>query len=323
MATMNYVKDRRKWRVRWCAVNRRTRYRFAGSRYFFEKYQAIQFYGDIEKQEKLVRTSEVRPAEAIETVTAEFLRHIKKHTSRTQQHYRMVVENFVSSLPKSVMRIHQIDVTQIRECLYRLRDRKRTNRTLNAHLTVIKSFCRYYSEQFKLVNPALSISMLAEDPPKRRFLTGTEYTSVLEIAQKTARDRIIFIANTGLRASEFASLGPDNFSTDRSAITITGKGRKRRTIPLNRSARSVVSAIKPATKNALYLQFTRLARKAGIEPFGPHALRHYFATQLLLKGVPIIKVSKLLGHNSVKTTERIYSHILPDDIADVTNVLDE
>ena len=323
MATLGYVKGRRKWRIRWCAINRKTHYKFAGSRYFFEKHLAIQFYADIEAQEKLVRTSEVRPAEAVGSVKDDFFRHIKKYTPRTQQHYRMVITGFLSGLPRAVVRIHQIDAAHIREYLYRLRDTNRTNRTLNAHLTAIKSFCRFYSEQFKLINPAAAISMFVEDPPKRRFLTGTEYTKTLNVAGPLARARIIFLANTGLRASEFASVTISNLNHDCSALTVVGKGRKRRTIPLNRNARTVIPALQICSKNALYLQFTRLAKKAGIPSFGPHALRHYFATQLLLAGVPIAKVSKLLGHKSIKTTEQCYAHILSTDLANATDVLDD
>src|SRR5271165_6880109 len=39
----------------------------------------------------------------------------------------------------------------------------------------------------------------------------------------------------------------------------------------------------------------------------PHMLRDTFAVELLLAGVPIDQVSILLGHASVKTTERHYA----------------
>ena len=41
--------------------------------------------------------------------------------------------------------------------------------------------------------------------------------------------------------------------------------------------------------------------------FTPHCLRNTFAVDLLQKGVPIEEVSKLLGHSSIKTTEKSYS----------------
>ena len=229
----------------------------------------------------------------------------------------------IVALPKNIIRIQQIEPAHIQEYLYRLRDAGRKNRTLNCHLTAIKSFCRYYSERYQIDNPASKIKFLKEDPPQSRFLKPEEYQKILDLAPPLVRDRIMFLANTGLRASEFSSLAADNLDPQATSITITGKGRHKRTIPLNRTARSILPRIEPATPNALYLQFSRLAKKLQLPKFGPHSCRHYFATQLLLKGVPIIIVSKLLGHASIRTTERCYAHILEADLAKATCVLDE
>ena len=55
-------------------------------------------------------------------------------------------------------------------------------------------------------------------------------------------------------------------------------------------------------------------KSTGIEghpkPF--HDLRHTFATDLLLAGVPIFKVSRWLGHSSIQITCDTYGHLLPD-----------
>jgi site-specific recombinase XerD len=320
MANLRYLKNRSRWWVRWRAKSRKSNYVFEGSKVFLEKTQAIKFYAEIEEQERLVRSGSVTPGETIADIIVKFKQHIKRHTSRTQKHYRSVIDRFAASLHKSVVRIHQLEQSHIRDYLYGLRDAGNKNRTLNAHLTVLKSFCRYYSNDLGIDNPASKVSMLTEDPPEHRFLTYEEYLKILEVAHPLAKPRIIFLANTGLRASEFAGL--ECVSPQATSITITGKGRKRRTVPLNQSARNVVPELSICSRRALYSQCQLLARRAGIPVFGPHALRHYFATQLLLKGVPIIKVSKLLGHESVKTTQQIYAHILPDDMANSTDVLD-
>ena len=61
-------------------------------------------------------------------------------------------------------------------------------------------------------------------------------------------------------------------------------------------------------------RFIRKIRKAKItghpKPF--HDLRHTFATDLLLAGVPILKVSRWLGHTSIQITCDTYGHLLPD-----------
>ncbi len=52
-----------------------------------------------------------------------------------------------------------------------------------------------------------------------------------------------------------------------------------------------------------------------------HTLRHTFASRLVQAGVSIAKVSKLLGHSSVQTTE-IYAHLAPNEVSvEAVNVL--
>lgn len=59
----------------------------------------------------------------------------------------------------------------------------------------------------------------------------------------------------------------------------------------------------------------RAAKKAGLEtdeskePVGIHTLRHYVATKLLESGVEMYVVSRILGHESIKTTVDIYGHL--------------
>ena len=52
-----------------------------------------------------------------------------------------------------------------------------------------------------------------------------------------------------------------------------------------------------------------------------HTLRHTFASRLVQAGVSLAKVSKLLGHSSVTTTE-IYAHLAPNEVSEeATKVL--
>lgn len=56
-------------------------------------------------------------------------------------------------------------------------------------------------------------------------------------------------------------------------------------------------------------------RKAGIEPSATfHELRDTFASHLVIAGVPILTVSKLLGHADVRITEKHYAHLRPDHL---------
>ena len=54
---------------------------------------------------------------------------------------------------------------------------------------------------------------------------------------------------------------------------------------------------------------------AGIDPpIGFHGLRDTFASHLVMSGVPLLTVSKLLGHADTRTTEKYYAHLAPDHL---------
>lgn len=52
----------------------------------------------------------------------------------------------------------------------------------------------------------------------------------------------------------------------------------------------------------------------------PHDLRHTYASRLVRAGVPLIRVRDLLGHESIKTTER-YAHLAPNEHDDIRAVI--
>ena len=51
---------------------------------------------------------------------------------------------------------------------------------------------------------------------------------------------------------------------------------------------------------------TKLCERNGLPVITVHGLRHMFATILIERGVPLVKISGLLGHNSIHTTYEYY-----------------
>lgn len=137
----------------------------------------------------------------------------------------------------------------------------------------------------------------------------------------------------GLRVSEAASLQVGQINFEAGFLRCIGKGNKERIVPLGRHAQEAVQeylrAARPhlirkrAGQQAVFVnwggqaltrqriwQLIRLyARKTHLtKTFGPHALRHSFATHLLGRGADLRTVQELLGHANIATTQR-YTHV--------------
>jgi integrase/recombinase XerD len=137
---------------------------------------------------------------------------------------------------------------------------------------------------------------------------------------------------TGLRVSELVGLKRSAVMRDANFLTVVGKGRKERVVPVNDRAREAVKAylatlapgswLFPAASASGHLErqvFGRelkaLAARAGIGAarVAPHVLRHAFASHLLMGGADLRVVQTLLGHADISTTQ-IYTHVLDEKL---------
>ena len=76
---------------------------------------------------------------------------------------------------------------------------------------------------------------------------------------------------------------------------------------------STVAVSPPAISCRSY--FRGVLKKAGLPEIRFHDLRHTAATLMLADGVPLVTVSKILGHSSPAITAAIYAHALDDQKA--------
>ena len=158
---------------------------------------------------------------------------------------------------------------------------------------------------------------------------------LVEIADETPlsiRDRAILelMYSSGLRLSELTGLNLDSIDISDAIITVTGKGRKTRKVPVGRQAiKALKSWLKVRSEftdndeNALFVskRGTRIstrsiqkrldqwAIKQGlVTHVNPHMLRHSFASHLLESSSDLRAVQELLGHSDISTTQ-IYTHL--------------
>jgi len=73
---------------------------------------------------------------------------------------------------------------------------------------------------------------------------------------------------------------------------------------------------------SLNYQWRKLMVAAGLPTtITPHIIRHSVATNLVSSGVPILRVSKLLGHSSSVITEKVYAKFTPEFTKETVNAI--
>ena len=249
--------------------------------------------------------------------------HICRHSKHTYIAYTRAIDGFVKGAPKF---IKQVKTEHIEQYIIPL-SKKYAARSVNVYLAAIKSWFRWLNENEGIEDVAKKIQFFRTLPPNQRILSKAEYDKVVEAATGYAKDVIQFLSNTGLRSQEFLDLKPN--SIGRQFITIVGKGRRQRAIPINHTVKQILKDdpdINFAKSVTNYKALSRLchkaAKQADIDRFSPHSLRHFFSDSLHRKGVSTSFISKLLGHSNILTTEQIYIHWQDENLLGVTDVLD-
>lgn len=149
-----------------------------------------------------------------------------------------------------------------------------------------------------------------------------------------ARTILNLLPRTGLRISEACGLSRDNIDSQNGMyfLTFRGKGDKERTVPLVGSALTVLDQHlqrhrpkrwlfggymgRPIGPHAVRKHTRKIAAShEGLAGLSPHVLRHTFATMALRNGMDLKRLQEILGHSSIKTTER-YLHPSRSDLHD-------
>lgn len=230
-------------------------------------------------------------------------------------------------------------VDDLRAFIYDLHKQGKTARTQARIISGVKSYYRYlvYSEDIKS-DP----TELLEMPKIGLYLPdvlsldeiNNMVTSIDLSKPEGQRNKAIIetLYGSGLRVSELVELKLSNIYREEGYMLVEGKGSKQRLVPLSDVSKRQIelwmidrNSVKIArgeedilflnrrghrlTRAMIFHIVKELAILAGIKKrISPHTLRHSFATHLLHNGASLLAIQKMLGHESLTTTE-IYTHV--------------
>ncbi len=232
--------------------------------------------------------------------------------------------------------VEQVSAERVRAFLQYVEEERRcTSATRNQRLAAIRTLAGFVAEHSP--EHIAWCGEIRRIPFKKTVQPGVPYLEKPEIdALLRAPDRdtiqgrrdyalLLFLYNSGARASEAAGLRIADLDLAQPAVRLLGKGNKIRYCPLWPATvqtitplvadRAPIQAVflnrrgQPITRFGIHTLVERCAQKATAEVpslaskrVSPHTVRHTAAVFLLRAGVDINTIRAWLGHASINTT---------------------
>ncbi len=285
-----------------------------------------------------------RPVEELTKEWLASLAHERRASPHTLRAYGDDVRRFLSFIGDhhggraSVSTLQRLKPADLRAFLTVRRAQGLGPRGLQRTLAGIRSLYRYLEREGltdsaavrAVRSPRLPRTLprpLSEDDAARTIAeAGTRHTNDNHPQWLDARNiaLITLLYGTGLRISEALSLKRGDAPLGTS-LTVVGKGRKERSVPVLDVVREAIDAyvgvcpVAAAKTEPLFVSrrghpmnareaqalMQRLRSRLGLPSSAtPHALRHSFATHILTNGGDLRSVQELLGHASLSTTQK-------------------
>ena len=269
-----------------------------------------------------------------------YLRYERNRSELTVSRYELSLRDFESYFKNqdSHLSWQSVDADVIRGWIESMMDKGDMASTVNTALSAVRSFFRFALAR-KLVehDPAHIVKGPKKLKPLPQFVREEEMNRLLDqheiwsdsYIDTRARTIIILFYETGIRLAELVGLDDDDIDFSSHQIKVTGKRNKQRIIPFGSELENTLRTyivrrdkeqirqgaalfvnkrghrIAPAMVRKIVRQYLSLVTT--MKKRSPHVLRHSFATAMLNNGAGLESVRRLLGHESVATTE-IYTH---------------
>lgn len=241
--------------------------------------------------------------------------------------FKLLVEYLVNEKDMKLTDITFANVTRdiILDFLKSLEEKGNSIRTRNQRLAAIKSFYNFCAleeiENIENINKVLSIKSKKFLKPLQDYLTEEETKELFDSIDTSTfigkRNLLILVLlyDTAARANEIINLKLENINLEEKRIILIGKGNKARIVPIMENTKQMLASYMQKTNNLTYLfenktqkyneRFIRdiLLNVNLTKKISPHTIRRSRAPHLLNKGVNMLYIKELLGHESITTTE--------------------
>lgn len=284
-------------------------------------------------------------------IVEDFLRYMlaeREASPRTVKTYQDALSDYVAYLKKvdTDMNLEDADSDIIRSWVEDMMDRGHKATYTCKKLSAVKSLYRYALRQgIMKKDPAHSVSGPKKEKVLPTFLKEAEADKLFDqlewdmddIRDVRARTLLLLLYTTGIRRAEVVALRDKDINLITHEMKVTGKRRKQRIVPLGGEISAELQRYTklrdeeiPATdttealfRNDMGKQMTGdnvyaivhkyLSQVTTQKKRSPHVLRHSFATAMLNHEAKLGGVQKLLGHESLDTTQ-IYTHVTFEEL---------
>jgi integrase len=208
--------------------------------------------------------------------------------------------------------------------------------TVNRYLAVVRSILLRARDEWEWIDKAPKVKLFREPPGRERSITVEQAEALLRELPAHQRDVVLFTLATGLRQSNVLRLEWSHVNLESGHAWVDAdqsKNRRPIAVPLNAKALEVLRrqigkhpvrvftyAGKPLDRANTHA-WQKARRRAGIQNFRWHDLRHTWATWHRQAGTPTHELQQLGGWRTSVMVER-YAHLAPDHLAKAANRID-
>lgn len=261
-----------------------------------------------------------------------------------------VIANFIESWKALKPRFGHLSVEDINADLCRRYAEERleagkSQGTIWTELTRLRSAMNWAAKR-DVITKAPYVWVPSKPPPKDRVLTPDELRALLDGCEMPhVRLFVVLAITTGGRLGAILELtwaqvdfdaGTINLKTNAKRNPLTKAVRKSRAIvPMNNLARVALLEAQAGAVSDYVIEwngdriksirkgFKEAVRRAGLGPdVTPHVLRHTTASWMMNAKIPLIEISRYLGHRDERTTELIYAKSDPLFLQDASRIVD-